>query len=427
MKRFLDKIRFQPEMMLIDDLYERFGLESILKHQEEGGELLANYEFVLSTQLRITGIMAPRLYSLFKEVRELLDFGNSTDLFVFADSSVNAFSMASPGEGKPNIVTLTSGMVERMDDDELRFAIGHELGHLYFRHNRPQLLESAFGEDGESKQSRMPPYLKRRLETWRRLAEISADRAGFVATSQNLETVVSAFFKTSYGLGPEHLSFDMDSFFKQLSELKTMKRRELLALFSHPVTPVRVKALQLFGEGFERKGFRSGLHRVDEQVSKLSQLMEHEVTEPLEVHARDFLRAGGLLIGHAGGAAMNDEQMNILIHLLLPFAGDPESEIQRVKDRALAEEQLSGSISWLKENAGEERFFLFRQLTHIVAVNGVPSDDERALLVAVANELGIPERSAEDILFEVLAEYLQSRALSKAQPNPVSSFMRESA
>ena len=199
MKRFLDKIRFQPEMMLIDDLYERFGLESILKHQEEGGELLANYEFVLSTQLRITGIMAPRLYSLFKEVRELLDFGNSTDLFVFADSSVNAFSMASPGEGKPNIVTLTSGMVERMDDDELRFAIGHELGHLYFRHNRPQLLESAFGEDGESKQSRMPPYLKRRLETWRRLAEISADRAGFVATSQNLETVVSAFFKTSCG------------------------------------------------------------------------------------------------------------------------------------------------------------------------------------------------------------------------------------
>ena len=69
-------------------------------------------------------------------------------------------------------------------------------------------------------ESRLPPLLERRLETWDRLAELSADRAGYAAVEGNLNAIVSAFFKMASGLGPAHLRYDIDAFLSQLEELQ---------------------------------------------------------------------------------------------------------------------------------------------------------------------------------------------------------------
>ena len=46
------------------------------------------------------------------------------------DSTINAFSIASEDAGHPHIVNVNSELFNLMSEDELRFVIGHELGHL---------------------------------------------------------------------------------------------------------------------------------------------------------------------------------------------------------------------------------------------------------------------------------------------------------
>lgn len=46
------------------------------------------------------------------------------------NSTINAFSIASEDAGHPHIVNVNSELFNLMSEDELRFVIGHELGHL---------------------------------------------------------------------------------------------------------------------------------------------------------------------------------------------------------------------------------------------------------------------------------------------------------
>lgn len=407
MTHVLDTIRFTPEQQLVDDLFKRFGLEAIIDHFEASGQAGAYYELVMSTQLRLTPILAPRLCTLLEEVRDRLDFREPIELFVESDAGVNAFALHSLSKDTPHVVSVTSGMIERMNDDELRFALGHELGHLFYRHYRARLVYQAVGEDDDG-HPRLPALLAVRLESWSRLAELSADRAGFAAVDGKLDTIVSAFFKLASGLGPEHLRFDITAFLHQLEDLQKMKRKEVLANFSHPVTPVRVRALQLWENVVNNA--EKEYDDLNGEVHKLSGLLDYEVTEPLEVHARDFLLAGGLLAAYSDQEDVSEDQWKLLVQLLVPLTSDPEAQLQRVSDREAAEKMLQENTDWLKENAGQERFLLFRQLAHIIAVDGRLHTGEHELMLDIAGQLAIPEKAANETLFEVLAGYLQTKA-----------------
>ena len=72
------------------------------------------------------------------------------------------------GDGAAVRCTITSGMVERMTDDEVRFILGHECGHLAYRHYRANLAFHALGANRED--SKMPRLLGVRLSSWNRLA-----------------------------------------------------------------------------------------------------------------------------------------------------------------------------------------------------------------------------------------------------------------
>ncbi len=187
----LTRIRFSPERELIGLLFERFGLQAVLDHYLASGKAVPHDALLLGTQLRLTPLLAPRLIALLDEVTERLGFTEPVHLFVQPSSEINAFSLHALGD-RPHAVSLNSGLVERMDDDELRFVLGHEVGHLAWRHHHGRLIPLALGED-EDGDSRVPPLLARRLESWDRLAELSADRAGFLATGEDLAHVVPAF------------------------------------------------------------------------------------------------------------------------------------------------------------------------------------------------------------------------------------------
>ena len=75
----LDAIRFQPEGDLLAELFERYGLEEILSHYETSGGPRSIHDYILGTHLRLTKVLSPRLWSLFDDVRSLIDAGAVVD------------------------------------------------------------------------------------------------------------------------------------------------------------------------------------------------------------------------------------------------------------------------------------------------------------------------------------------------------------
>jgi Zn-dependent protease with chaperone function/uncharacterized tellurite resistance protein B-like protein len=407
----LATLRFLPERELIEQLFERFGLAALIDHFIDVGSLSDMHDLVLASQLRITAAVSPRLHGLLAEVQAALGFADPIELFVGQDAQINAGAIHALHPGRPHLLSLTSALVERMDDDELRFVLGHEVGHLGFEHYRARLAGAAFGTDDDG-EARVPPLLARRLESWDRLAELSADRAGLAVVGGRLDTVVRVFFKLQSGLGPEHLRFDVAAFLDQLGRLQAVERRDLLSIFSHPATPIRVRALQLFAP-IAASGDGPARAAVDAEVLGLARLMDFEAARPLDVHARDFLLAGGVLAATADGDEVTHDEWETLVQLLLPLSADPEAEVTRMGTLEEAEAVLERSARWLRDNAGEERYDLLRNLAHVVCVDGRLLGGEQRTFHRLAAALAIPERAADEIVFDVLAGYLQSQAMRR--------------
>ncbi|MEI6781421.1 MAG: M48 family metallopeptidase [Verrucomicrobiota bacterium] len=398
----LDRMRFAPEKQMVEQVMETFCLEPILSHFEQEGGVKSVRDGVLGQHLKLTRTMAPRLFSAMESVRRLLEYDAPVDLFVAQNSDINALGIYSL-DSTPHMVGLTSQLIERMTDVELKFVLGHEIGHLWFKHYRMQMVTRAFGKDNDG-DSRVPSLLARRLEIWQRLAELSADRAGFVAAGGQLDPVVSAFFKISSGLGPEHLQFNISAFLQQLEELKQLERRDSICDFSHPVIPIRVRALQLYRDAGGAEASSLNISKVDIEVTQLARLMDREPTEPEEIHKLNFVLAGGVLIGQADGKGLGEDESRYLVEMLMPLTSDPEESIAGITSVAQAEKMLAESAAWIKENTGEVRFNGFRYLCIIAAVEGMTLGEEH-LLYRIAEMAGIPRRAAGDLIHEVLTNF----------------------
>lgn len=80
--------------------------------------------------MKVDKEILPDFYALCQDVKTRLNFKDAVDFYVTGDSTLNAFSVAAEDEGQPHIVNINSAMFDLMSEDELRFVIGHELGHI---------------------------------------------------------------------------------------------------------------------------------------------------------------------------------------------------------------------------------------------------------------------------------------------------------
>src|SRR5690625_1931201 len=80
--------------------------------------------------VRVSEKQFPRVHRLYREVLETLDSPEEYELFVSQTPLVNAGAY---GMDRPFIV-LNSGTLALLDDDELTFLLGHELGHILSGH-----------------------------------------------------------------------------------------------------------------------------------------------------------------------------------------------------------------------------------------------------------------------------------------------------
>lgn len=204
---------------------------------------------LLGTSVRVDERQFPVLHRLLADVGSVLDVEALPELYVRAAPTFQALTI---GMDKPMIV-LDSGLVDLLDEDEMRFVLGHEMGHVVSGHAVYQtLLQRLLSMIGVF--SAVPGgalgvrAILAALMEWSRKAELSADRAGLLA-AQNPAAATRVHMKLASGGSLDHL--DAASFFAQAQEyIETEDLRDsVLKVFlvesrSHPFAVVRAAELR---------------------------------------------------------------------------------------------------------------------------------------------------------------------------------------
>jgi Zn-dependent protease with chaperone function len=203
----------------------------------------------LGSAIRVDDRQFARLHRLLAEVAATLDASDLPDLYVIADPVPRAVTL---GMDRP-VIVLTSGLVDLLDEEELRFALAHEMGHVLSGHAVYQTLLQrliqlsgvlmAIPLGGLGVRAILAAFME-----WSRKSELSADRAGLLGT-QDPHVAFRVHMKLASG---GHLGdLDSTSFFAQGAEYAASDdiRDSVLKLLlvearSHPFAVVRATELR---------------------------------------------------------------------------------------------------------------------------------------------------------------------------------------
>lgn len=211
----------------------RHGLDPLLGDMPAASKLARAR--LLSDAVKITPSLFPGLSKAFEGISESMGLGMDVECFVRGDAEMQAWCVPHrSSQGNSFSVVISSAIVERLEPSEIRFVVGHEIGHFLCEHWRyPKESDSA--------------GLGERLASLRlsRSAEISADRIGMMA-ARSLEESCGAMIKVAAGLGLPHVRPDIPSLLGQFRELSSQDGDAGAIWATHPIIPLRIRALLRF-------------------------------------------------------------------------------------------------------------------------------------------------------------------------------------
>jgi len=196
----------------------------------------------------------PRIYNIVQDCAERLSIG-IPQAFIIYDPVMNAYSVATEQVG--TMIVLHSSLVEAMSDEELRFVIGHECGHIHNLHgvwatagkilSNAALMQMAQRIPGAAAMLKLlAGAVGVFLNSWFRCQETTADRAGLIC-SGDIDTARHAMAKLATGGKSDILKdIDLDEYEKQLETSQATPVRLWEAQIDHPITSKRVAMIREF-------------------------------------------------------------------------------------------------------------------------------------------------------------------------------------
>src|SRR3569623_3703019 len=201
--------------------------------------------------------MFPRLHKSLTWATKIL-YVPEPEMYVTLDPTPNAWTY---GHTKP-FITLTSGLIDTMSDEELFFVIGHEVGHIKAGHvlygtmaRNIAALIAILGEMTLGIGALVARGLAFALYEWYRCAELPSDRAALLCVL-DLEVARSTFMKLSGGTTRLAAEMDREEFLRQIREYEEGDRATLDRAYkvlltvqrTHPFAMQRAKELELWSE-----------------------------------------------------------------------------------------------------------------------------------------------------------------------------------
>lgn len=264
-----------------------------------------------------------KYYNLCEEVKMSLNFKEDVDVYIVSNPEVNAFAILRASEDHPHTIILNHSLVQMMTDDELKFAIGHEIGHLIKRDSRlNQLIDFVYPKD-----TKMPPSLTYKVSLWNQLSELECDRFGFLAMPK-LSVCVSALFKLTTGFDLEKMEMNIEEFLSQIpNNLEYLFNDDFELEGSHPVNPIRIGALQIFSKKCASDKATDGYF--DNMMNELIAEMTNISSSPLEKNLVKFFAIGGLTMISLK-EEFQEEEYKVIISELSEFILNPKEYLEEI-------------------------------------------------------------------------------------------------
>ena len=223
-------------------------------------------EFALN-DLLVSPLVTPIIHkSLEKVINRLQLPSTSIRAYVYASPEIQAQCHAS--NDLDCIIRLSSGLIDILENKEIEFVIGHEIGHFIYNH-------------GLALSSCDSASLEYTIQ--QRAQEISADRFGLLA-NESLDNSIRAMMKTMSGLTTKYLKFDIGAFLSQLSNTNKNESQSVVNA-THPSMIVRCRALLWFSMS---ETFKSGKKDYQpKEVDKLNKRIKVDIDKFYDSIARD--------------------------------------------------------------------------------------------------------------------------------------------
>ena len=206
-----------------------------------------------------------RLYGLFRKACEILDFKDIPPFYLMNDQDGNIQALAQ-GVNRP-FVSISYGCVERFNDQEMLFLLGHELGHIKSGHVLYRSIANQFNAYfkklgslslGLTNLAALPAEaINIAMNYWSRMSELSSDRAGLLVCG-DIDIAITGIIKLAgfpsndcSRISYLEINQFIDSFKEQARNFKSFEREEFNKLVryyvtsnkSHPWNVLRVSEL----------------------------------------------------------------------------------------------------------------------------------------------------------------------------------------
>jgi len=269
---------------------------------------------LLASAVKVTPRQFPEVHALLLECAATLDVDQVPEVFVLRNPEPVAMTI---GMDAPFLV-LSTGLLDLLDTDGLRFAIGHEMGHVLSGHAvyRTLLL---YLTSASLNLAWFPigywglRAIQLALEEWYRKSELSCDRAGLLCGQDPTAALrTHALLAGAASTGPEELA----EFLAQGGEYDAAGdvRDSLLKLGhlvgrAHPLPALRASELQRWAASDEYAAVLGGVYprRADDpdtsftaEVKAAAGAYREAVTSSRDPLAKLVTKAGGAVADGLG-------------------------------------------------------------------------------------------------------------------------------
>lgn len=200
-----------------------------------------------ATSQIVTPISYPNLYEIMNTCCERLMMTNRPMLMVSSQlKSINGLTI---GSDKDPVILLSCKAVTKLNDGELKFLIGHELGHVLQQNLVCHIVKGGLDNLKNSTEvlgTMIADVVEMPLNQWHRCSEITSDRAGLICC-QKISYVKDIFMKIGKPLN-EVSGSPVNNALDNLFELN----------YRHPMIAKRLLSLECFEKSSVFNAFCSG-------------------------------------------------------------------------------------------------------------------------------------------------------------------------
>ena len=233
------------------------GFPTLVKKLMSMGLEQLQYGVNMASAIRLSPNQLPKLYNRLPPICKKLGI-EQPEFYLSMDPNPNAWTF---GDTKI-FITITSGLVDMMTEEELDAVIAHECGHILCHHVLYHSIAHYVmdGLDSLGVLGSLGVPIQYAILYWERKSELSCDRAASIVTTPAI--VASTMARLSGGPSSITKNIDLVEWAKQADQYEAIrndglwnKTLQVAAIMNqnHPFSAVRVKEILKWGKSSQYK------------------------------------------------------------------------------------------------------------------------------------------------------------------------------